>query len=233
MNIIKQIIKESLLNEIGDASAQPYKWELDKGSSDDTIGYNFKTKGGSRLTIQVSFHLLRPNQVIDLFSDETKMKRSEKLFYINNPHYYWDTEFSVTKHKGEPITISDSKFKSDKVEVFRIMSTISVIIKDFIGHNKVRGFAFRPASDSRSKMFIKYFQQQLPNAKILQLKDSYGTGQPTIITSDESVTYTKGEKGPYEDPYNDIEDDDERVLSLRDKIDSKLNKKKNNNDYGY
>lgn len=236
MNTIKQIIKESLLNEVGDASAQPYFWKLGKDSSNDKVNYHFKTKGGSKLTIEVSFILLAPRQIIDLFSDEDRMKRKEKLFYINNPYYYWDSEFKVTKYKDEDLdydiegsmTISKSEYKTDKVEVFRIMATISSIIKDFIKRNKVRGFAFRPASDSRSRVFMKYFQQQIPNAKILQLEDPHGFHAPaTIITTDENVTYTKGEAGPYEEYEND-----EDKPPFRERMKSKFTKKEEpGNDY--
>ena len=229
MSIIKKIVKESLLKEVGDASAQPYKWKFDRDSSKDKVSYKFKTEGGSKLTIVVSFHLLSPWQLHNLFSDEdTKklMNRHERLFYTKNPYYYWDTEFVVTEHKGKDLdwgtdqsmTISGSEYKTDKSEVFRIMATISGIVKDFISKNKVRGFAFRPASDKRGSMFVRYFQQQLPQAKILQLPDPTGTfSAATIVTVDDSVVYKGG------DAYYD-EEEDEYKPSFRDKIKSKFNR---------
>lgn len=227
MNIIKQIVKESLLKEVGDASAQPYQWKLVKGDNKTKISYSFKTKGGSKLTIVISFHLLDPWQLHNLFRDEDNKKqlnRHERLFYTKNPYYYWDTEFSVTEYKGKDLewgtdqsmTISKSEYKSDKTEVFRIMSTIAQIIKDFIDKNKVRGFAFRPASDKRGAMFIRYFQQQIPHSKILQLQDPTGSfPAATLVTINDKVTYSGG------DAYYDDEDD---KPSFRDRIKTKFNR---------
>jgi hypothetical protein len=227
MNLIKQIVKESLLNEVGNASAQPYKWRSIDGYNNTQISYGFKTKGGSKLTIVVSFHLLDPSQLRDLFTNvdyKKQISKQERLFYTENPYYYWDTEFSVTEYKGKDLdwgtdksmTISASDYKTDKNEIFRIMSTIAQIVKDFIGKNKVRGFAFRPASDKRGAMFVRYFQQQLPNPKILQLQDPVDGGlpAPTIVTINDKISYTGG------DDYYDSEDE----TSFRDKIKTKFNR---------
>lgn len=228
MNIIKKIVKESLLNEVGDASARPYKWKFDKSSSNHQVSYKFKTEGGSKLTIVVSFHLLSPWQLHNLFNDDDTKKtvnRGERAFYNKNPYYYWDTEFIVTEYKGKDLkwgvdrsmTISGSEYKTDKSEIFRIMATLSEIVKDFISKNKVRGFAFRPASDKRGTMFVRYFQQQLPHAKILQIPDPSGTfSSATIVTINDKITYEGG------DAYYDEEEEEND--SFRDKIKSKFNK---------
>jgi hypothetical protein len=185
---IKQIIRETLILEIGDASAKPYKWKLDK-KEEDFFAYTFKTKG-SKVTIEVTFHLLAPWQITNLTNSSKTISRSDRNYYDKNDSFYWDTEFSLIQHKGEDIifsqdptvTISDSKFKTDKVEIYRIMSTLSEITKDLIKNTKVRGFAFRPANESRGRIFIKYFQKQVPKSKITELESG-----ATIITTDETI----------------------------------------------
>lgn len=195
---IKQIIRETLILEIGDASAKPYKWKLET-KEDDFFAYTFKTKG-SKVTIEVTFHLLEPWQITNLTNMSRLISKADRKYYRQNGYFYWDTEFSLTEHKGETIlfhqdpnvTISDSEFKTDKVEVYRIMSTLSEIAKDLIKKTKVRGFAFKPASDSRGKMFIKYFQKQIPQSKVTQLENG-----ATFITIDETITSPPPEPKKY------------------------------------
>lgn len=200
----KNIIKESLLNEIGTATSKPYNWRLKDAAQDSAI-YKFKTKGGSNLVIEVNFLLISPSQFEDL----------DILGEISHPYYYWDTEFVVAKYKGEEfwgddksMTISSSPYKTDKNEIFRIMATLSEIIKDFMKIHKVRGFAFKPASDSRGKLFMKYFESQLPNAKVQKFEDG-----ATVVTVNDSVEYRKGEDPFYDNQLTPYNDDDTYVKS--------------------
>lgn len=211
--IIKKIIRESLLNEIGEASAMPYKWKL-KENSDNAVAYRFKTKGGSNLLIEVNFILIHPFQLQNMDVE------------VEHPYYYWDTEFVVLKDKeGEEfwredekiMTISSSKYKTDKVEVFRIMATISEIIRDLMSIHKVRGFAFRPASDSRGNLFVKYFERQLPDSEIINLEDG-----AKVITVNKSIKYVEGD-GSYYDSYNRDYDYDEEP-TFKEKLKSKFSK---------
>ena len=209
---IKKIIKESLLKEVGEASALPYKWRL-KVFSDNSVAYRFKTRGGSDMLIEVNFVLIHPF-LFDYL--ETN---------IDHPYYYWDTEFVVMGHKrneyfcgdDKSMTISSSQYKTDKVEIFRIMSTISEIVKDFMKIRKVRGFAFRPASDSRGNLFVKYFERQLPDSEIINLEDG-----AKVITVNKSIKYVEGD-GSYYDSYNRDYDYDEEP-TFKEKLKSKFSK---------
>lgn len=191
---IRKIIKEALINEVGSATSQPYKWYLKK-SDERSATYWFRTKGGSNLLIEANFFLTSPDAFETLgILDE-----------FEHPYFYWDTEFVVLKDEKEDIpdynknmTISSSDYKSKNFELFRIMSTLSSIVKDFISIHKVRGFVFKPASSSRGNLFTKYFQQQLPNAEIKVLNDEI-----TIVTINDSIRYTEGDGSYYdnEEPY--------------------------------
>ena len=194
--LIKRIIKESLLNEVGTATAEPYRWRLTK-ASEDYVSYKFKTSGGSNLIIEVNFQLTKPFQ----------FEKMGVIEMVEHPYYYWDTEFSVMKYKDREfwgdersMTISASQYKSNKSEIFRIMSTLSAIVKDFIVIRKVRGFVFRPATDSRGKLFIKYFEKQLPNSNITKFEDG-----GILITIDNSIKYVKGEDPIYDESTYDFD----------------------------
>lgn len=189
---IKKIIKESLLNEIGEASTEPYLWKLEwesRSTNRDMVQYSFITVGGSNLKILVSFHLLHPQLMVQICDDDLMMDKEDVDFIISNPYYYWDTEFEVTEHDGEDlygnshITISGSEYKTEKVEVFRIMSTLSMIVKNMMSTNKVRGFAFKPASTSRGTIFNRFFKKQLPHSKIIGTDD-----EGFVVVVNDSIT---------------------------------------------
>lgn len=181
---IKTIIKESLLNEVGDASAQPYAWRRTENHKNMVI-YRFRTKGGSKLNIDVSFHKLDALNIVNFINREDSLSIEDKRFYYQNPYFYWETEFGDDEHA----TISTTKHKTSKVEVFRIMATLSNIVKDMMDRKKVRGFVFRPASDSRGNMFIRYFKEQIPESKVLRLDDG-----GTFVTVNHKIKY-KPERG--------------------------------------
>jgi len=203
MSLIKKIIKESLLLEVGEGTSQPYKWKL-KDNMSDLVTYTFKTKGGSGLKIEVNFHLLRPYQLNNVLSSHSKSIKHHVEDVLSHPYYYWDTEFSAIESKNKPIddpnmTISGSEYKTDKIEVYRIMATLSEIVKDLMKIQKVRGFVFMPATDSRGRLFQRYFENQMPNVDILRRKDG-----ATFITVDKDVKYDYTEDGEQYDN-DDIE----------------------------
>jgi hypothetical protein len=115
--------------------------------------------------------------MVQITDDDLQMNKDDVDFIISNPYYYWDTEFEVAEHDGEDfyddshITISGSEYKTEKVEVFRIMSTLSMIVKNMMSTNKVRGFVFKPVSTSRGVIFNKFFKKQLPHSKIIGTDD--------------------------------------------------------------
>lgn len=206
--LIKRIIKESLLNEVGTATAKPYKWRLKELNADSAL-YRFKTTGGSNLVIEVNFLLLHPFQ----------FENMGVLDKIEHPYYYWDTEFLVVKHKDEEfwgdersMTISKSPYKSERTEIFRIMSTLSEIVRDLISIRKVRGFAFKPASDSRGKLFIKYFESQFPESDIMRFEEG-----ATVITINDSLKYTEGGDPIYDESIYNFEEP-----TFKEKIKTKL-----------
>lgn len=193
MNLIKTIIRESLLTEIGEGTAQPYEWRPSI-TTDSLAVYEFKTKGGSKVVINVSFHLNQPYVMFQVLGDRPKRGSDGFDKVLDHPYYYWDTEFSVRSRKGVPvddpnITISASKYKTDKVEIYRIMATLSQIIKHLVSTKKVRGFTFRPASDSRGRIFQRYFESQIPNSEIVKTDSG-----ATFITIDKNVRYEKDDK---------------------------------------
>lgn len=88
-----------------------------------------------------------------------------------NPTGYWDVEFTVEEDRGSALdnpylTISKSEFKSDKIELFKILSTLNKIVNDFLYKEKnVRGLTFKPVNRKRGMLFLTYFKKLLPDAQ--------------------------------------------------------------------
>jgi hypothetical protein len=197
------------LEEIGDSSSRPYPWketdltphqisDIDDYHIDETMNfvkYEFKTEL-SKQDIEVSFNLIPQFSMNYIVSVSKTLKEDEKTFLLKDTSYYWDTNFGIKNAlPGSEYPTISKEFRSEKHEVFRIMSTISEIVKDFISKNQVNGFAFRgvknendnsgtfdamfnakPMANTRDKIFIKYFKSYFTDAKIMNLDGG------TIIT---------------------------------------------------
>ena len=175
---IKQIIKESLLNEIGESNAKPYLWKLE-ATHEELYLYEFVTVGGSNVKITVTFFKIGPKMMIGLVNKDRRLPDDAINLIKDNPNGFWDIEFSISDPKtgavDEPYaTISKSQYKSDLQEFYRILATLNKIVLDFISKEKVRGLTFKPVSKKRGVVFLKYFNTHLPNAqKIITYEGVY------------------------------------------------------------
>jgi hypothetical protein len=169
MSIIK-IIKETLLLEVGEANVDPFIWKL-ANKTDDFYIYEFKTAGGSNVTINVTFYRLSPKMMANLVDRDRRLPDDAINLVKKNPKGYWDVEFAVEEDRGSAIdnpyiTISKSEFKSDKIELFKILSTLNKIVNDFLNKQKdVRGLTFKPVTKKRGTVFLTYFKKLLPDTQ--------------------------------------------------------------------
>lgn len=167
---IKKIIKETLLLEIGEANVDPFIWKL-SNKTDDFYIYEFKTAGGSNLNINVTFYKLSPKMMSNLVDRDRRLPTEAINLIKKNPNGYWDIEFTVEEDRGSALdnpylTISRSEFKSDKIELFKILSTLNKIVNDFLYKEKnVRGITFKPVNRKRGMLFLTYFKKLLPDAQ--------------------------------------------------------------------
>ena len=98
------------LNEIGDASSEPYYFGRPESASDrnDFFIYNFRTPEN--------------NYMVQLSKNPTDS---------GEEHFYWDISYkTIGSGRGDPFG------ETNEHKLFRVLSTIVAIIKDFIEREK-------------------------------------------------------------------------------------------------
>ena len=134
-----------ILQEIGEGG-RPYEWGIDLELGEH-VQYGFETDTNSEY--QVYFESVGEGET-------------------------WDVSFAAREIGG-----SSSEFSADvitnKGDVYKVMSTVSDIVKDFINdHEEVLQLKFDPSQtgddpttkDKRAKLYMAYFKKQMPTSKM-------------------------------------------------------------------
>jgi hypothetical protein len=152
-SLIKEEIKKSL-NEVGEATLEPYSWKKSKVEDGITF-YNFKTDLGSIYKVS-----------LDRFMYDNFPKVNEEIPAI-------EVVFAVDEGKKN---YSTSKI-TNKGEMYRVMSTIVNIIKSFILKNpEIKVIMYEPMkkegeiNSKRGELYKAFIKKQIPDATF---KDSY------------------------------------------------------------
>jgi hypothetical protein len=146
---INQDFKGKEVNEIGldSEKMKPYRFTTVEDGEDLRI-YSFKTDSGL-------------NYIVEL--EEEENDEYGMVLYIN---------FGVVDE--EDITVgSNQNVVTNKGEQYRVMNTVAAIVKEDLAINSyIKYITFNPAkrnkdvsSNARHKMYMKYIQGRLPNAK--------------------------------------------------------------------
>jgi hypothetical protein len=158
-NQLKQLIKEeirNILKEIGEGNAKPYEWIEEIDDEYGTTVY-FITDNNITYLVDLKYYI-------------SEFPHLEGLPSIN-------VEFTV-KSETEKNFLGNPKFKTDVVvnkgEVFRVMATITNIIKHYLKDNKIISYQpekklgddFGKQRDNLYKAFIK---KAIPNIKFEQI----------------------------------------------------------------
>jgi len=143
-------IKQHLLQEIGDASAQPYDWDVTK-DTEDTREYEFETDSKPATKYIVDLYELEPDP-----DDET------------NPGVSLKINFSTADEEGD----KDYRSLTNKGELYRVMSTIAEIIKfDIQFKPYIKTIFFEPSrrpdkdtlsQNARANLYIKFITTAFP-----------------------------------------------------------------------
>lgn len=157
-------ILNEVITEIGDASARPYDWETWSGY-EDYKEYGFETDSGLRYQLEISV-------------SEGDKERDSAI-----------VAFGILGDDDESGYFVDYEAVPTKGELYRVMATVVDIIKDFIKKNKQIKYIYFTTNkqgdqSSRLKLYTKYIQSQIPNAKI-DIKDIDGK-EATYITLKEN-----------------------------------------------
>jgi hypothetical protein len=149
---VNQDFKGKEVNEIGldSEKMKPYRFTTVEDGEDLRI-YSFKTDSGLNYTVELEEEV----------NDEYGM-----VLYIN---------FGVVDQ--DDITAgSNQNVVTNKGEQYRVMNTVAAIVKEDLAINSyIKYITFNPAkrnkdvsSNARHKMYMKYIQGRLPNAKEIE-----------------------------------------------------------------
>jgi len=207
---IKNIIKNSLIKEVGEGGHQPFrsKKSHERGETDD-FTYVFKTKNGWEYTVSLSREWGKSwwheKQTEKEWRDElASIYHYDRKKYVNlrkmgadrnDLRGIWTVGFSAEEPE-KPIQPKDntegerknwndtmwedhlgssdwrSQFRSNfddtdnKEEFYRVMSTISKIVKDHIEKHGGRILTFVPYDERRGRVFTHFIMRQIPGSKL-------------------------------------------------------------------
>lgn len=143
-------MKQHLLQEIGDASARPYDWDITKETK-ETREYKFETDSEPATKYIVDLYELEPDP-----DDET------------NPGVSLKINFSTADEEGD----KDYRSLTNKGELYRVMSTLAEIIKYDIQHRPwIKTIFFEPSrrpdkdtlsQNARANLYIKFITTAFP-----------------------------------------------------------------------
>jgi hypothetical protein len=173
-SIWKGINEEEELNEIGDASAKPYKWK-EYYEHDFTFDVGFETDSGLTYSVVLDYDEYNDKPVLDVQFSAGKIDKDDE---------YGDDEMDVN-------------IITNRGELFRVMATIVGIIKHYVDYTEARGVTYTPSkkegekelNNQRSRLYKAFLQKQIPGVKIKEKGDYIAAIFPKKkkINEDESL----------------------------------------------
>jgi hypothetical protein len=143
-----------ILSEIGEASTTPYKWKK-ISTKEDTVFFTFTTDQDTPYKVALENYT---------YED----------YHENKEYPAIEVSFGV-KERGEYSTTA----VTNKGEMYRVMSTIVAIVKDYLKRNdNIKAIIYEPVkkeSDTeykRNSLYMAFIKKQIPGAKF---EDIYGS----------------------------------------------------------
>ena len=152
------------LNEIGDATSEPYYFGSPESHTDDFFIYNFRTPEN--------------NYMVQLSKNPTASHDEKYPEFSGKEHFYWDISYkTIGSGRGDPFG------ETNEHKLFRVLSTIVAIIKDFIEsgrNNGVQKFQFEGTEKKygeewitepriRTKLYLRYLKKQIPDVEFEEI----------------------------------------------------------------
>jgi hypothetical protein len=159
MQMLAGIITEgqykAKLNEVGEGTSQPFLY-----TTDDDYSYNFTTDKGTEYEVEIMSRYITHNILSKIPQD-----KALSMALVN---------FVADSNYGQSNIVN-------KGEMYRVMSTITQIIKDNISNNpEIGGVYFSPtegknpqnenldlSGNQRYKLYQAYIQKSIPGAEII------------------------------------------------------------------
>ena len=144
-----------ILKEVGEATSVPYKWKK-ASTKRRTVFFTFTTDQDTSYKVA-----LENLEYKDFKENDKELPAIEVSFGIKENGAY------------SPTTVTN------KGEVYRVMSTIVDIIKDYLNRNKmIKAIIYEPLKKEgekgfkRNDLYMAFIKKQIPTAKF---EDSYGS----------------------------------------------------------
>lgn len=190
---MSQLIKDSLLSEVGEASKTPFRSKRDLGTGfnsqtryeaskeKDDFDYSFTTKEDYKYKVNIERIFGKQSwgeQVTDSQWREEltylyKYNRGMYLFLKKNNisredmKTMWTIGFGVDEEpRDQPRSFNGYLQEPNKGEFYRVMSTVVKIVKDHLKKHGGKVISYRPADERRGRIFPRFIMQQVPNAKM-------------------------------------------------------------------
>lgn len=146
---------KNILKEIGEATTKPYPWKK-ASKKEDVVFFTFMTDQGTIYKVALDNYI---------YED----------FHEGNKEYpAIEVSFGI-KEKGKYSTTA----VSNKGEIYRVMSTIVDIIKDYLKRNNtIKAIIYTPIKKEddtgykRNNLYMAFIKKQIPGVKF---EDSYGS----------------------------------------------------------
>ena len=151
---------KNILKEVGEGTATPYKWKK-VFTKEDTVFFAFKTDQGT------SYKVALENYVYEDFHENDKEYPAIEV------------SFGIIPKNMSINIMFNASIVSNKGEMYRVMSTIVDIIKDYIKRNdNIKAIIYEPIKKEgekgfkRNDLYMAFIKKQIPTAKF---EDSYGS----------------------------------------------------------
>src|SRR5210317_359274 len=161
------------LNEVGEASITPYKWEQEYTDNVTTV-VSFETESGLEYNVEL-----------------------ERDVYEGIP--ILEVEFVAGMVDPDTGGTMSSKTVTNKGELFRVMSTIVDIIKHYVNKTEAQGVTYSPSkkgdetisTNQRNTLYKAFLKKQVPGVEFKQDSDYVVALFPGYEELDETITATK------------------------------------------
>ena len=149
-----------ILKEVGEGTATPYKWKK-ASTKEDTVFFTFTTDQAT------SYKVALGNYVYEDFHENDKEYPAIEV------------SFGIVPKNMSINIMFNASIVSNKGEMYRVMSTIVDIIKDYIKRNdNIKAIIYEPIKKEgekgfkRNDLYMAFIKKQIPTAKF---EDNYGS----------------------------------------------------------
>jgi len=193
-DIVSPVVKEEKITEVGEANLSPYKWEeVDKNGWVTFI--EFTTESETKYRVNLT--------TVEIVDPEGGNINLEAI----------DIEFSAKPKGAEG---SSSKIVVNKGEIYRVMSTLTDIIKHYVKEIEAKAIIYSPSKKSdeedfgtqRDNLYRAFISKAIPGAKFTNSKNNIIAILPNtvneIVTDTEVICDNCDWKWPIADGGDDL-----------------------------